>query len=419
VADNDNKCRNCGDREIKHEASGRRKCLLCPCPGFALEFSIADTIATLRIELANEKRALADAEKEVQHAYRERDDLRAALAAAQARATEAEAKASAVVRELERERETLAATRRERDEALSDKREVLRSLEETLREMATAALAAEAALEQARGLAKRLRDALHHWAGPPNDPASTWRPLSVRELPAETDRFLAAPAPAPKADVEHFAAAMHAPGDCAVCERTRRLILANDRATVTIYDHAALAVTPSTSSPEPLPGCECGNPPTVHTTTAHGPVLAAPAPAPASEAGKCPGPECEAVACTRQPAAPPPSGQGERCTHEGIGLPGCLTCDPRTRSEGGPRPDAPPAFAPGDRVVCVDASPEEVSGLVRGETYIAGTNEPAIAESGWVEIEGIGWLYASRFRPAPTHTCPAGPCAACAGMESR
>ena len=29
----------------------------------------------------------------------------------------------------------------------------------------------------------------------------------------------------------------------------------------------------------------------------------------------------------------------ELCTHKGIGLPGCPTCDPRTVSEGGPRPD--------------------------------------------------------------------------------
>jgi hypothetical protein len=28
-----------------------------------------------------------------------------------------------------------------------------------------------------------------------------------------------------------------------------------------------------------------------------------------------------------------------RCTHEGIGLPGCVVCDPRTKSQGGPQPD--------------------------------------------------------------------------------
>jgi hypothetical protein len=30
------------------------------------------------------------------------------------------------------------------------------------------------------------------------------------------------------------------------------------------------------------------------------------------------------------------------CRHEGIGKPGCPTCDPRTKSEGGPRPDPTP-----------------------------------------------------------------------------
>jgi hypothetical protein len=29
------------------------------------------------------------------------------------------------------------------------------------------------------------------------------------------------------------------------------------------------------------------------------------------------------------------------CTHEGIGLPGCKICDPRTESQGGPQPDLP------------------------------------------------------------------------------
>lgn len=28
-----------------------------------------------------------------------------------------------------------------------------------------------------------------------------------------------------------------------------------------------------------------------------------------------------------------------RCTHEGIGLPMCIICDPRTHAEGGPQPD--------------------------------------------------------------------------------
>lgn len=41
----------------------------------------------------------------------------------------------------------------------------------------------------------------------------------------------------------------------------------------------------------------------------------------------------------------PAPGGAAACHHEGIGLPGCLTCDPRTVSEGGPRPDKPGGVA--------------------------------------------------------------------------
>lgn len=37
------------------------------------------------------------------------------------------------------------------------------------------------------------------------------------------------------------------------------------------------------------------------------------------------------------PQAELPRPAPARCTHEGIGLPGCNTCDPRTIREGGPR----------------------------------------------------------------------------------
>lgn len=53
-----------------------------------------------------------------------------------------------------------------------------------------------------------------------------------------------------------------------------------------------------------------------------------------SELGGRKGMPLELVAIL-EPKAAPAAG----CTHEGIGEPGCPTCDPRTKSEGGPRPD--------------------------------------------------------------------------------
>ncbi len=49
-------------------------------------------------------------------------------------------------------------------------------------------------------------------------------------------------------------------------------------------------------------------------------------------------------ALEQQPSADAAGGElpARRCDHEGIGLPGCMTCDPRTVSEGGPRPDPQP-----------------------------------------------------------------------------
>jgi hypothetical protein len=52
------------------------------------------------------------------------------------------------------------------------------------------------------------------------------------------------------------------------------------------------------------------------------------------------------------PGAPVLSCPGVHCHHTGIGLPGCIICDPRTISEGGPRPDAR------ERVPAPGAKPE-------------------------------------------------------------